>query len=114
MQLCFWLVLSVLSWERGLSVASLLHGQAVFAKSVSGQGFPPFWVVHGSQVLCHGVVSVEGLKASKFTLVFSGIFPMYQILFLLFSYNLVLPDVLVVTCWTDSQDKSAKGTLFWV
>ena len=30
-----------------------------------------------------------------------------------FVYNLVLPDVLVV-CWTDSQDKLAKETLFWV
>ena len=39
---------------------------------------------------------------------------MCQILFLLFSYNLVLPDVLVVVCWTESQDKLAKGTLFWV
>ena len=29
----------------------------------------------------------------------------------LFSYNLVLPDVLVVLCWTESQDKLAKGTL---
>ena len=88
--------------------------QAVFAKSVSGQGFPQFWVGHGGQVFCHGVVSVKGQIACQFTLVFGGLFPMCQILFLLFSYNLVLPDVLVVVCWTDSQDKLAKGTLFWV
>ena len=54
----------------GLSVASLLHGQAVFAESVSGQGLPQFWVGHGCQVFCHSVVSVEGQKASQLTLVF--------------------------------------------
>ena len=74
--LCAVGVQSVFSWEPGLSVASLLDGQAVFTVSVSGQGFPQF--------------------------------------FLLFSYNLVLPDVLVVVCRTESQDQLAKGTLFWV
>ena len=34
---------------------------------------------------------------------------MCKIVFLLVSYNLVLPDVLVVVCWTESQDKLAKG-----
>ena len=66
------------------------------------------------QVFWYGVVSVKGQIACQFTLVFGGLFPMCQILFLLFSYNLVLPDMLVVVCWTDSQDKLAKGTLFWV
>ena len=84
---------SVYSREPGLSVASLLDGQA-------------------GQVFCQGVVSVKGQIACQFTLVFGGLFPMCQILFLLFAYNLVLPDVFV--CWTDSQDKLAKGTLFWV
>ena len=50
---------SVFSWEPGLSVASLLDGQAVFAESVSGQGLPLFWVVHGGQVFCHSIVSVK-------------------------------------------------------
>ena len=36
----------------GLSVASLLHGQAVFPESVSGRGFPQLWVGHGGQVFC--------------------------------------------------------------
>ena len=86
---------SVFSWEPGLSVASLLDGQA-------------------GQVFCQGVVSVKGQIACQFSLVFGGLFPMCQILFLLFSYNLVFPDALVVVCWTESQDKLAKGTLFWV
>ena len=98
---------SVFSWEPGLSVVSL-H------ESVSGQVLPQFWVGHGGQVFCHGVVSVKGQIACQFTLVFGGLFPMCQILFLLFSYILVLPDVLVVVCWTESQDQLAKGTLFWV
>ena len=81
----------------------------MFAESVSGQGFPPFWVRPGSQVF-----PVKGQIACQFTLVFGGLFPMCQILFLLFSYHLVLPDVLVVVCWTESQDQLAKGTLCWV
>ena len=58
MQFCLYLVVcavraqSVFSWEPGLSVASLLDGQAVFAESVSGQGFPQFWVGHDGQVFC--------------------------------------------------------------
>ena len=46
-------------WEHSLSSrgASLLDGQAVFTVSVSGQGFPQFWVGHGGQVFCHSVVS---------------------------------------------------------
>ena len=60
------------------SACGLLDGQAVFVDSVSGQGFPQFWVGHGDQVFCHGVVSVEGQKARQFTLVFGGLFPMCQ------------------------------------
>ena len=65
-------------WEHSLSSrgASLLDGQAVFAESVSGQGFPPFWVSHGGQVFCHGVFSVKGQIACQFTLGFGGLFPM--------------------------------------
>ena len=64
-QFCLYLVVcavraqSVFSWEPGLSVASLLDGQAVFAESVSGQGFPQFCVGHSGQVFCHSVVSVK-------------------------------------------------------
>ena len=42
----------------------LLHGQAVFAESVSGQGFPQFWAGHGGQVFC-SVVFFEGQKAAS-------------------------------------------------
>ena len=81
---------SVSSWEPGLSLVSLVDGQAVFTES--SQGFIPFWVGHSGQVFCNGVVTVE----SQYTVVFGGLFPMCQIIFLLFFYNLVLPDVLVV------------------
>ena len=35
------------SWEPARSVASPLDGLAVFAETVSGQGFSSFWVSHG-------------------------------------------------------------------
>ena len=101
-QVCLWL------W-RPFSMARLCS-----LSSVSSQGFPQFWVSQGGQVFCHGEVYVKGQKESQFILVFGGLFPMCKIVFLLVSYNLVLPDVLVVVCWTESQDKLAKGALFWV
>ena len=64
---------SVFFWEPGLSVVSLLHGQAVFTESVSGPEFPQFCVSHGGQAFCNGVVSVKGQKASQYTLVFGGL-----------------------------------------
>ena len=69
---------------------------------------------HGSQVFCNCVFSVKGDIALKFTLVFGGCLPRCQIFVLLFSYNLVWPVVVVVVCWTESQDKPAKGRFFWV
>ena len=84
MQLSFHLVLcalgaqSVFSLEPGLSVASLLNGQAVLTESV--QGF--LLLGHGSQVFCNCVFSVV---ACQFSQIFGGFFPMYQIVLFLHS-----------------------------
>ena len=76
---------------------SLLHGQAIFTESVPGEGVPQFWVGHVVRYSAMVCPSVEGQKASQ---CIGGLFPMCQIVFLLFSYHLVLPDVFVVVCYT--------------
>ena len=112
MQLSFQLVLCVVgaqcvfSGEPGVSVASLLH---VFTESVPSQGFS-----FGSRwsgilqlyILCLGTSSIP-INSSTF----GGFFQMF---FFWFCFNLVLPDGLVIVCWTESQDKLAKGIIFWL
>ena len=88
MQLGFQLVLcavgaqSVFPWEPGLSVASLLVGQAVFTGSVPGKGFS---LCHGGQVFCNFVFSLKGQGACQFNL-FGGLFPCAK----LFSFCLLV------------------------
>ena len=60
------------------------------------------------------VVFCKGRVACQLTQIFGGFLPMCQILFFQFFYYLVLPDVVVVVCWTESQNKLAVGTLFWM